>query len=176
MLRSYLASAELDLKAKQELIDVKHQRLHIAQDEYQQLNNTLTTLSASNTSCKSSTYWSGLPTSPIWSLKLRESWQHSNHRKLKTLIKYMWPFPKAPQIASPPLLHTGRMLVSSCVHPVPLRPKVGQTLPTLALPSGRQCHSAVTSPTTSGSDKKCSFNMRPASAIPGFEKSLKSCY
>ena len=62
MLRSYLASAELDLKAKQELIDVKHQRLHIAQDEYQQLNNTLTTLSASNTSCKSSTYLSVLPT------------------------------------------------------------------------------------------------------------------
>ena len=61
MLRSYLASAELDLKAKQELIDVKHQRLHIAQDEYQQLNNTLTTLSASNTSCKSSTYSSVLP-------------------------------------------------------------------------------------------------------------------
>ena len=52
MLRSYLASAEHDLKAKQELIDVKHQRLHIAQDEYQQLNNTLSTLSASNTSCK----------------------------------------------------------------------------------------------------------------------------
>jgi len=52
MLRSYLASAETDLKAKQELIDVKHQRLNLAQDEYHHLSNTLSNLSASSTSCK----------------------------------------------------------------------------------------------------------------------------
>ena len=52
MLRSYLASAKNDLKAKQELIDVKHQRLSLAQDEYHNLNNTLSNLSASSTSCK----------------------------------------------------------------------------------------------------------------------------
>ena len=52
MLRSYLASAEHDLKAKQELIDVKHQRLNLAQDEYHHLSNTLSNLSASSTSCK----------------------------------------------------------------------------------------------------------------------------
>lgn len=53
MLRSYLASAKNDLKAKQELIDVKHQRLSLAQDEYHNLNNTLSNLSASSTSLNS---------------------------------------------------------------------------------------------------------------------------
>ena len=52
MLRQYLATAECDLRAKQELVDVKQQRLHLAQDEYQHLNSTLATLSASTTSCK----------------------------------------------------------------------------------------------------------------------------
>ena len=52
MLRQYLATAECDLRAKQELVDVKQQRLHLAQDEYQHLNSTLATLSASTTSCE----------------------------------------------------------------------------------------------------------------------------
>ena len=82
---------------------------------------------------------------------------------------------KAPQIASPPLLHLGRHKLSSCVHhPVALRPRVGQNLLSRetchqTLPAGRQCYSAVTSPST-----KCSkmrpvvMKERPASAIPGY--------
>ena len=52
MLRQYLATAESDLRAKRELVDIKQQRLHLAQDEYNHLNTTLSTLSASTTSCK----------------------------------------------------------------------------------------------------------------------------
>ncbi len=52
MLRQYLATAECDLRAKRELVDIKQQRLHLAQDEYNHLNNTLATLSASTTSRK----------------------------------------------------------------------------------------------------------------------------
>ena len=54
MLKQYLATAECDLKAKQELVDIKQQRLHLAQDEYNHLNSTLASLSASTTSRKSS--------------------------------------------------------------------------------------------------------------------------
>ncbi|XP_059079146.1 protein kibra-like isoform X2 [Tigriopus californicus] len=54
MLRQYLATAECDLRAKQELVDIKQQRLHLAQDEFRHLNNTLTALSASNSSFHSS--------------------------------------------------------------------------------------------------------------------------
>ena len=67
-------------------------------------------------------------------------------------------------VSSPPMLHTGRKQVASCIHPVPIRPKAGLTLPV----SGRQCYSAVTSPITSC---KCSSqaasSSRPASTIPG---------
>ena len=42
-----------DLRAKRELVDIKQQRLHLAQDEYNHLNTTLSALSASTTSCKS---------------------------------------------------------------------------------------------------------------------------
>ena len=67
-------------------------------------------------------------------------------------------------VSSPPMLHTGRKQVASCIHPVPIRPKAGLTLPV----SGRQCYSAVTSPITSC---KCSSQVasssRPASPIPG---------
>lgn len=52
MLRQYLATAECDLRAKQELADIKNQRLNIAQDEYHHLNSTLSNLSASTTSRK----------------------------------------------------------------------------------------------------------------------------
>lgn len=50
MLRQYLATAECDLRAKQELVDIKQQRLHLAQDEYNHLSNTLANLNASTTS------------------------------------------------------------------------------------------------------------------------------
>lgn len=40
------------LQAKKEIYDVKQQRLCLAQDEYNHLNNVLTTLGASRTSCK----------------------------------------------------------------------------------------------------------------------------
>eukprot|EP00095_Tigriopus_kingsejongensis_P003652 maker-scaffold11_size778918-snap-gene-0.11 protein:Tk03652 transcript:maker-scaffold11_size778918-snap-gene-0.11-mRNA-1 annotation:"protein kibra-like isoform 1" len=53
MLRQYLATAECDLRAKQELVDIKQQRLHLAQDEFRHLNNTLAALSASNSSLNS---------------------------------------------------------------------------------------------------------------------------
>ncbi|XP_011629653.1 protein kibra-like, partial [Pogonomyrmex barbatus] len=55
MLREYLHIAHDVLEAKKEIYDVKHQRLCLAQDEYNHLNNALTTLGASRTSlCSSS--------------------------------------------------------------------------------------------------------------------------
>lgn len=71
-------------------------------------------------------------------------------------------------MASPPLLHQGcrSKLLSSCIQPVALRPRVGQTLP-----SGRQCYSAVTSPIM---PCKCASSYsRPASTIPGYLRDLK---
>lgn len=47
MLREYLTSAQDVLVAKKEIFDVKHQRLLLAQDEY----NLLNALAASRTSC-----------------------------------------------------------------------------------------------------------------------------
>lgn len=47
MLREYLSSAQDVLVAKKEIFDVKHQRLLLAQDEY----NLLNALAASRTSC-----------------------------------------------------------------------------------------------------------------------------
>ncbi|XP_034952676.1 protein kibra [Chelonus insularis] len=55
MLREYLQTAQDVLEAKKEIYDVKQQRLCLAQDEYDHLNNALTTLGASRTSlCSSS--------------------------------------------------------------------------------------------------------------------------
>ncbi|XP_036141940.1 protein kibra [Monomorium pharaonis] len=55
MLREYMQTAHDALEAKKEIYDVKHQRLCLAQDEYNHLNNALTTLGASRTSlCSSS--------------------------------------------------------------------------------------------------------------------------
>nr|XP_012149555.1 PREDICTED: protein kibra isoform X1 [Megachile rotundata]XP_012149556.1 PREDICTED: protein kibra isoform X2 [Megachile rotundata]XP_012149557.1 PREDICTED: protein kibra isoform X2 [Megachile rotundata] len=55
MLREYLQTAQDVLEAKKEIYDVKQQRLCLAQDEYNHLNNALTTLGASRTSlCSSS--------------------------------------------------------------------------------------------------------------------------
>ncbi|XP_063991424.1 protein kibra isoform X2 [Diachasmimorpha longicaudata] len=55
MLRDYLQTAQDVLEAKKEIYDVKQQRLCLAQDEYDHLNNALTTLGASRTSlCSSS--------------------------------------------------------------------------------------------------------------------------
>ncbi|XP_018396456.1 PREDICTED: protein kibra [Cyphomyrmex costatus] len=55
MLRDYMQTAHDVLEAKKEIYDVKHQRLCLAQDEYNHLNNALTTLGASRTSlCSSS--------------------------------------------------------------------------------------------------------------------------
>lgn len=45
-------SFETVLQAKKEIYDVKQQRLCLAQDEYNHLNNALTTLGASRTSCE----------------------------------------------------------------------------------------------------------------------------
>ncbi|XP_050458439.1 protein kibra isoform X1 [Cataglyphis hispanica] len=55
MLRDYLQTAQDVLEAKKEIYDVKQQRLCLAQDEYNHLNNALSTLGASRTSlCSSS--------------------------------------------------------------------------------------------------------------------------
>ncbi|XP_033224229.1 protein kibra [Belonocnema kinseyi] len=55
MLREYLQTAQDVLEAKKEIYDVKQQRLCLAQDEYNHLNNALNTLGASRTSlCSSS--------------------------------------------------------------------------------------------------------------------------
>lgn len=43
---------QIVLQAKKEIYDVKQQRLCLAQDEYNHLNNALTTLGASRTSCE----------------------------------------------------------------------------------------------------------------------------
>lgn len=40
------------LQAKKEIYDVKQQRLNLAQDEYDHLNNALNTLNISRTSCE----------------------------------------------------------------------------------------------------------------------------
>lgn len=56
MLKKYLMVAESDLKTKLERVDIKQQRLHLAQDEYNHLNHDLATLSASTTSRKSCTW------------------------------------------------------------------------------------------------------------------------
>lgn len=48
MLREYLTSAQDVLVAKKEIYDVKHQRLRLAEDEY----NLLNALAASRSSCK----------------------------------------------------------------------------------------------------------------------------
>ena len=48
MLREYLSSAQDQLVAKQEIYDVKNQRLRLAEDEY----NMLTAMAASRSSCK----------------------------------------------------------------------------------------------------------------------------
>lgn len=48
MLREYLCSAQDTLEAKKEIFNVKTQRLHLAQEEYNHLN----ALAASRTSCE----------------------------------------------------------------------------------------------------------------------------
>lgn len=48
MLREYMSSAQETLEAKQEIYDVKQQRLQLAQDEY----NHLQALATSRTSCE----------------------------------------------------------------------------------------------------------------------------
>ncbi|CAB3386420.1 Hypothetical predicted protein [Cloeon dipterum] len=55
MLREYLQTAQDALEAKKEIVEVKSQRLCLAQDEYNHLNNALGTLTTSRTSlCSSS--------------------------------------------------------------------------------------------------------------------------
>ncbi|XP_060854343.1 protein kibra isoform X1 [Rhopalosiphum padi] len=55
MLRDYLHTAQDVLEAKKEIYDIKQQRLYLAQDEYNHLNNALSTLNTSRTSlCSSS--------------------------------------------------------------------------------------------------------------------------
>ncbi|CAB4062409.1 WWC1 [Lepeophtheirus salmonis] len=54
MLKQYLATAEVDLRAKEELAEIKEQRLHLAQDEYHHLSKHLNiALSTSTTSLNS---------------------------------------------------------------------------------------------------------------------------
>ncbi|EEB17221.1 myosin-2 heavy chain, non muscle, putative [Pediculus humanus corporis] len=50
MLRDYLQTAQDALEAKKEIFDVKQQRLYLAEDEYNHLNNALTTLNKSRSS------------------------------------------------------------------------------------------------------------------------------
>ena len=52
MLRSYLVTAQEDLTAKKELVNIKQARLTLAQDEFHHLNTTMSALSNSTTSCK----------------------------------------------------------------------------------------------------------------------------
>ncbi|CAL4125792.1 unnamed protein product, partial [Meganyctiphanes norvegica] len=54
MLTDYLQSAQNDLNAKQDILQVKAQRLALAQDEYQHLNTTLSNLFSSRSSLSSS--------------------------------------------------------------------------------------------------------------------------
>ncbi|KAK7072729.1 Wwc1p [Halocaridina rubra] len=54
MLSEYLSSAQNDLSAKQDIMQVKAQRLALAQDEYHHLNTTLTNLFSSRSSLSSS--------------------------------------------------------------------------------------------------------------------------
>ncbi|XP_025831518.1 protein kibra isoform X2 [Agrilus planipennis] len=55
MLREYLQTAQDVLEAKKDIYNIKSQRLVLAQDEYEHLNNALATLNASRTSlCSSS--------------------------------------------------------------------------------------------------------------------------
>ncbi|XP_050724203.1 protein kibra-like isoform X2 [Eriocheir sinensis] len=53
MLSEYLCSAQSDLSAKQDIMQVKAQRLALAQDEYHHLNTTLTNLFSSRSSLSS---------------------------------------------------------------------------------------------------------------------------
>ncbi|XP_042223436.1 protein kibra-like isoform X2 [Homarus americanus] len=53
MLSEYLCSAQNDLSAKQDIMQVKEQRLALAQDEYHHLNTTLTNLFSSRSSLSS---------------------------------------------------------------------------------------------------------------------------
>lgn len=53
MLSEYLCSAQNDLSAKQDIMQVKAQRLALAQDEYHHLNTTLTNLFSSRSSLSS---------------------------------------------------------------------------------------------------------------------------
>ncbi|KAK3580455.1 hypothetical protein CHS0354_035497, partial [Potamilus streckersoni] len=53
MLKEYLVTAQEDLEAKKEIFSVKEQRLLLAQDEYQHLNDTLTGWKSSHTSLNS---------------------------------------------------------------------------------------------------------------------------
>ncbi|QQP49356.1 Uncharacterized protein FKW44_009996, partial [Caligus rogercresseyi] len=50
MLKQYLASAEIDLRAKEELAEIKEQRLSLARDEYLHLSNRLNMPLSSSTS------------------------------------------------------------------------------------------------------------------------------
>lgn len=53
MLKEYLITAQEDLAAKREIYSVKEQRLMLAQDEYQHLNDTLASWKSSHTSLNS---------------------------------------------------------------------------------------------------------------------------
>eukprot|EP00096_Caligus_rogercresseyi_P009991 TRINITY_DN3507_c0_g1_i1.p1 TRINITY_DN3507_c0_g1~~TRINITY_DN3507_c0_g1_i1.p1 ORF type:complete len:1225 (-),score=456.01 TRINITY_DN3507_c0_g1_i1:489-4163(-) len=55
MLKQYLASAEIDLRAKEELAEIKEQRLSLARDEYLHLSNRLNMPLSSSTSSLNST-------------------------------------------------------------------------------------------------------------------------
>ncbi|XP_064084270.1 protein kibra-like [Macrobrachium nipponense] len=59
MLSEYLCSAQNDLSAKQDIMQVKAQRLALAQDEYHHLNTTLTNLFSSRSSVRHNSSGSG---------------------------------------------------------------------------------------------------------------------
>ncbi len=60
MLRDYLNVVQEALSAQKEIYQVKEQRLHLAQQEYRQLNDAWRDKSTSQTSCKT---WYSIPVS-----------------------------------------------------------------------------------------------------------------
>ncbi len=60
MLRDYLNVVQEALSAQKEIYQVKEQRLHLAQQEYRQLNDAWRDKSTSQTSCKT---WDSKPVS-----------------------------------------------------------------------------------------------------------------
>ncbi|GJQ65403.1 hypothetical protein Trydic_g7513 [Trypoxylus dichotomus] len=94
MLREYLLTAQDVLEAKKDIYNIKSQRLLLAQDEYNHLNNALATLTTSRTSLCSSTssvstkYDPDLLKSDVAMAKNRVSRLKSELEQIKTEMTY----------------------------------------------------------------------------------------